>query len=345
MKIIIPKGFDFSPADFKQSADKGTPLVVVPFISKKCNIDCIYCMMKDERTKYSGDGLNLDNQKEILKKCYDLGCRTMVITGLGEPFLDNNFYDATKNSFPLVDIAQSLGMYTIVFTNGTLITKKVAEKLYKMDISLIIKMSSLDASTFSALNNQKIDFVEASCPSGETHKIPKYLKNLFDAGFCKKLENNTTRLIADVIITKKNIGELSKIIEFSLRNNMLVCIDPLVVKSNAYINYSELGITKEENTSLYSQIKNSFSNYDMSMYDLSKCIIHHSGIVYDLDGNVRRCLAVDSVVGNIMKDDIEEIWEKIMIEKKQATLLYEVEKAEDVFGKCPGRCFHNSLHN
>ena len=341
LKNIVPKGFDFTKKQWEDSFKNNTPLVVVPFISKKCNIDCIYCMMKEERTCYKGKGLTLKQHKKILKDAYELGCRTMVITGIGEPFMDPIFYDFRTNTMPLIDLAEDIGLYTIVFTNGQMITPKIAKTLYSKKISLILKLTSFKKETFEFLNNAPIKFEEYVCPDGVKRSIPFYLKNLFEAGFGQFLENNATRLIADVIITKLNIKEIPSIIDLSLKNNMLVCIDPLVIKSNALDNIDILGITEDENRILYKEIKNTFTEYDMDMYDLSKCIIHHNGIVYDLDGNIRRCLSVPSNIGNVLEISLKELWNKASQEKNDVTKKYENIIFEDVFGKCPGRCFYN----
>ena len=341
MKNIIPKGFDFTSEEWENSFKNNTPLVVVPFISTKCNIDCIYCMMNDERKAYSGSGLTLEEHKKVLLDAYELGCRTMVITGLGEPFMDPNFYDPKTKEFPLIDIAEEIGFYTIVFTNGTFINEEIAERLFSKKVSLILKLSSLNKEIFSCLNNVPLRFEDYMCKDGINRSIPYYLKNLFEAGFAKTLENNTTRLIADVIITQMNIEEIPDIIDFCLKNNMLVCLDPLVVKSNAYDNIDKLGITEDQNRNLYNKIKNMFKEYDMDMYDLSKCIIHHNGIVYDLDGNIRRCLSVASNVGNVKTESLRELWQKISKEKLEATKESDNYQFEDIFGKCPGRCFFN----
>lgn len=341
LKNIVPKGFDFTEKEWRESFEKNKPLVVVPFISTKCNIDCIYCMMNEERKCFKGKTMNLEEHEIVLKKAYDLGARTMVITGIGESFLDPVFYNPATNELPLISLAEKIGLYTIIFTNGQMISKSLANELYKRKVSLILKLSSLDQETFSQLNNKLLPFEECICPDGVKRSIPFYLKNLFEAGFGRNLDGNATRLIADVIITKKNIKEVCSIIDMSLKNNMLVCIDPLVVKSKALTNIDKLGITSEENKELFLKVKNTFKNYDMDMYDLSKCIIHYNGLVYDLEGNVRRCLSVPSNVGNVLKDDINEIWKKISEEKNKSGKEYESIAFEDIFGKCPGRCYYN----
>lgn len=340
---IVPKGFDFSPDEWKNATLNKHPLVVVPFISDICSADCIYCMMAQEREMKHYDKVSLEEHEIVLRKAYENGCRTIVITGLGEPFLDKIFFDKDNMSFPLLDIAEKIGMYTIVFSNCISITEEIANILVERKIAIIAKLSSLNKSTFEYLNGCKISFCTYTSKSGKIYEIPNYIKYLLDAGFTK-LDKNATRLIADVIITKRNFNDIIDIMELANDTNMLVCLDPLVIKDNAKININEIGINYEENRRLYQEIKEKYQEYDMAMFDLSKCIIHHNGFVYDLEGNVRQCLSVPSNVGNVRVDDVGELIRKIMQQKEAATEMYDIKAKEDIFGKCPGRCYYSGIH-
>ncbi|WP_312001222.1 radical SAM protein [Paenibacillus forsythiae] len=320
-------------------------LVLVPFISERCNLNCIYCMMKDERVKVNQERkLTLEDHKRVFRQAVDLGCKTIVISGLGEPFMDPYLYNKQDNTFPLLDLAEELDLYTVVFTNGMMIDSKLAQALYKRRISLIIKLSSLNESVFSELNHHEIQFVDYREKDGRLTRIPHYLKCLIEAGFSDGLDGNATRLINDVIITRKNMDEITEIIHFSLRNHMLTCIDPLVIKSEAERNRDELAITDSENRILYEKVKSTFSDYDMGMYDLSNCIIHNYGLVYDLEGRIRRCLAVPSDAGTIHDRSLAEHWSRLLEEKQAANLAYHISKTEDIFGVCPGRRYYSFSH-
>ena len=131
LKNIVPKGFDFTKEQWRDAFENNKPLVVVPFVSTKCNMDCIYCMMNDERTCYKGTPLTLTQHKKVLQEAYSLGARTMVITGMGESFMDPIFYNSKTGKLPLIEIAEEIGLYTIIFTNAQLITEKLAKSLYK----------------------------------------------------------------------------------------------------------------------------------------------------------------------------------------------------------------------
>lgn len=345
MKALVPKGFDFTEEEWRQAEREGRLLVLVPFISDRCNLNCIYCMMKDERIKVDHKSkLTLDDHRNMFRQAVDLGCKTIVISGLGEPFMDPYLYDSKNNSFPLLDMAEEFGLHTVVFTNGMLIDSRLANALFPRKISLIIKFSSFNEEIFSELNGHKVPYVDYREQDGLLTRIPRYLKYLIEAGFSNDLDGNATRLINDVIITRKNIDEIAKIIHFSLRNNMLTCIDPLVIKSEAERNKDELAILEQENRELYEQVKNTFSDYDMGMYDLSNCIIHNYGLVYDLEGRVRRCLAVPSDSGTIADSSLAEHWSRLQEEKKAANLTYQISKSEDIFGVCPGRRYYSFSH-
>ena len=201
----------------------------------------------------------------------------------------------------------------------------------------------MNKSTFETLNGCHVPFSEYISKSGKRYLIPSYIKYLLEAGF-SKLDHNATRLILDVIVTRINLDDIEEIMDFANDTNSLVCLDPLVVKDNAAQNIDQLGITYEENNVLYKAIEKKYTEYDMDMFDLSKCIVHHFGFVYDLEGNVRQCLSVPANIGNVRYDSIVLLIKKVMLQKKKAAEKYNIRAKEDIFGKCPGRCYYSGIH-
>ena len=95
----------------------------------------------------------------------------------------------------MIEYANSLDMWVMIFTNGSLITKEIAEKLYDMDVSLIVKCNSLKEDTEDEMVGRK----------GYAKRRNAALKYLMDVGFNK---TKPTRLGKDLVITKINEDEV-----------------------------------------------------------------------------------------------------------------------------------------
>jgi len=101
------------------------PNFIVLSPTQKCNLNCIGCYA-DSHAK-SAATLPFGVVDRIVDEAYNKwGNRFMTISG-GEPFM---YYDKGKT---LIDIFKKYDkMFFLVYTNGTLITKQMAEKLAKL---------------------------------------------------------------------------------------------------------------------------------------------------------------------------------------------------------------------
>lgn len=77
----------------------------------ECNYNCSYCSYRGENKFLN---LDIDAVCEYLKQVHDLGCKTVKITGGGEPLL-------YKNILCLILTAKQYGMKISLQTNGSLL--------------------------------------------------------------------------------------------------------------------------------------------------------------------------------------------------------------------------------
>src|SRR3989338_5062123 len=137
-KIPIIKGLNINNQQLNEAEKNNKMLLIDIETSNICNLNCQYCF----RDVYGGhialkQELPLEKRLELIRQAKSIGCETIKITGAGEPFAD-------KNIWPMIELSNQLGMWVLIFTNGSLITKEVAERLYKMNVSLIVKANSFD---------------------------------------------------------------------------------------------------------------------------------------------------------------------------------------------------------
>jgi len=102
-------------------------------LSRACNLRCIYC--------YASSGQALKNeltQEEIFKvldQAAELGAQKIIVLGGGEPLM-------YPNLFEIIDYIISKGIQVDLFTNGTLIDNDTAQKLFRRNVSISMKMNS-----------------------------------------------------------------------------------------------------------------------------------------------------------------------------------------------------------
>ncbi len=105
-------------ADDTPSA-RNRPIVVYNCL-RRCNLRCIHCYAGADGGE-APDVLSTEEAKAMIDSTADFGCPVMLFSG-GEPLLRDDVFELMRH-------AAGRGMRTTLSTNGTLITKEVAEEL------------------------------------------------------------------------------------------------------------------------------------------------------------------------------------------------------------------------
>ena len=162
---------------------KGVELFSVDImVTQKCNFRCIYCYAEGapQRTNM----LTMKEAKAIVDDCVELGVRVINMQG-GEPLIWNPFdWDNAKGEafFHLVKYIKDLykkqkkPVSIVSFTDVAVITKEIAEKLAKLEVSLCCKLDSLNESTQDKLLGCK----------GGAKKMMRGFQHLIEVGYGKK---------------------------------------------------------------------------------------------------------------------------------------------------------------
>ena len=93
------------------------PLVVVFYLTDRCNLSCSYCVGNWSGRKI--DDLSLEEIKRIIDQCVELGARHFTIHG-GEILV-------RKDTKEIIKYLKSKGMYVNVVTNGILLQEKISD--------------------------------------------------------------------------------------------------------------------------------------------------------------------------------------------------------------------------
>ena len=109
-------------------AAEGTGPVVVWNSTKTCNLKCRHCYMDSDAKKYSNE-LSTAEAKKFIDDLADFKVPVLLFSG-GEPLICEDFFE-------LAEYAAKKNIRPTLSTNGTLITKKIAEKIKNIGVGYV----------------------------------------------------------------------------------------------------------------------------------------------------------------------------------------------------------------
>lgn len=162
-----------------------------------CNFRCPYCYTSaDKNTEpYS---LSYSEIMQLICEAKKMGVKSIVIAGKGEPLL-------SKYIWKLVELITSLNMWLVIFTNGSCLNKNKAKRLHCNNVSVILKLNSL---------NPNVQDVLIGVKNGH-ESVFGALELLLNCGF------QAPRFGIQSIITKINMKDLRELFIFC-RNKSIV---------------------------------------------------------------------------------------------------------------------------
>lgn len=117
--------------EFQQRASRRSKNSRVPYagtieLTSRCNLSCVHCYINRPPDDPAEIAAELSTQEWIgqIDAMADKGCLWLLVTG-GEPLLRHDFFDIYGH-------AKRKGMFVTIFTNGTLVTPGLAERLFDL---------------------------------------------------------------------------------------------------------------------------------------------------------------------------------------------------------------------
>ena len=305
-RIPVLKGLNLTNLKLKDSEEKGKMLLIDIETSNKCNLNCKYCFRDVYGTKEAlQKELPLKKRLELIKEAKELGCETIKITGAGEPFADIDLW-------PMIECANNLGMWVMIFTNGSLITKDLAEKLAKMDVSLIVKANSLDEAKEDEMVGCK----------GYAKRRNQAIRWLIEAGFNA---TKPTRLGRDLVVTNLNKEEVYESLRWCRKNNVFPLFRPLMPIGGA-AKLQEWMLSKDETKAMYEKGREIDSKEFGLDYELTLpymggvwCRQLHYAIYVNILGEAYACTGSKKLLGDFKKQNLKEIWNGAEAKRIRAT--------------------------
>jgi hypothetical protein len=271
----------------------------------------------------------------VLKEAAKIGLKWIFSCGLGEPLEDRRFKE-------VVETAAVLGIRISLFTNGLAIDLKRAQWLQKMGVCLIVKLDSLEESTFDRILGR----------NGAARHIYRAVDYLLQAGYGKSCPDGLTDLAFSIVPTKLSVGGVPEVIRFARQNNAFASVGELEQAGMvlARKHYSELAVDDAALIGLRADVeKLLWPGYRRPICPSILAGIHIDNIgncVVDADTglNCKWFLLREpkvKVIGNIRKTHVADLLKQVRDYRQHcfATNTRHISKAETVdyvFGGCGG---------
>ncbi|MDP2947795.1 MAG: radical SAM protein [Nanoarchaeota archaeon] len=185
----------------------GGPGSVLDFraMTGACEHDCFFCFT-DKRKKT----LTLGEIKNTIWKAKDVGYAGIDYLGEGEPTLDKDFFE-------IIYETSRRNMVPVVFTDGAtkLRNRKFIERLELTGASVCPKCDSL-------FNARYQNWIVGDKTDRYFRQRNEAMYNLILEGFNARRYDGRTRLGLDMVVTKKNINEVEKTLQFCRNNNIWI---------------------------------------------------------------------------------------------------------------------------
>ncbi|MGB9928570.1 MAG: radical SAM/SPASM domain-containing protein [Methanosarcina sp.] len=244
--------------------------------NKACNLRCRYCYAQSEEDLVKR--ADFEVLKRIILEAKELGIKSVVVIGGGEPILYPNFRD-------LISYIDSLGIIPVVFSNTILMTEDLAEFLHRHNASVMGKLDSLKPELQDYLAGRKGVFKE----------IQQGFNNLLNAGFSEPSEPGKLRLGVSFVSNKMNLAEIEEIWHFCRRNNIFPNMEILTPTGRANDELEDQLLTPDEIKEYKLKlldIDRKYYGYDWLPYTpitASGCLQHLYSLYINIEGNVRPC--------------------------------------------------------
>lgn len=263
---------------------KVIPVSILIEVCYTCNEKCRHCFLDNHDEK----GLMLSQYKTLFNQLVDAGTMFIILTG-GEPFTRNDFMDIVRE-------ARRRYISVSIFTNGTLLTKKIIAELK----SLFINEVHISLYGASSVTHDRITQIQ-----GSFQKSVRAIKWLVECGVTTRIKSPLMKETVEEIESLKKLGHsLGAEIQFTSvitsKDDGDKCTKKLQMDDHQLEN-----ILKDSEV-------NPMSKQSVRFGDYSNCIpcdtVLNGGAI-DPYGNVYPCNQMRVNGGNILNTPFGKIWQ------------------------------------
>lgn len=282
-------GFPFSREDIAAAKNRNGLLSLELELSRLCNLRCIYCYAQSGHAL--PDELTLEEILDAVDQALDLGARKIIVLGGGEPLCSPLLPD-------VLHALHARAVETELFTNGTLVTRDMAELFARLGVKPVVKMNSLRPDVQDILAGKQGAFTA--------------IEQGFDALFAAGYPSRELPLGAQTVICRHNLGELTEMWIWLRERGIIPYFEMLTLQGRA-TQHPELLLSPQELRHAFTEL----ARVDRERYGhhwephpsvaAFCCDRHEYSCTVSATGDIFPCPGVDIPVGNIRRQPLAEI--------------------------------------
>jgi len=321
----------------------GAPFLVVWNYTNACNLKCKHCYQNADNP--TPGELSTEQRKRIVDQLAQENVVALAFSG-GEPLMRRDFFE-------VAEYTENNSVYVSVATNGTLITKAVAEKMRKVGVGYVdVSLDGANAETHDSFRGVP----------GCFNKTVRGIKNLVkeDVYTCLAVTATKDNLheIPDIIELGKKLkvkritvfnfipaGRAQAILDLDLspkeREHLLELLYDELIKGEIETvstapQLARVCLTKSQEEKRDMLAPTHFCAYDLPgkvkyLADfIGGCGAGRIYCAFQPDGLVTPCVFIPIIVGDLRKQPLEEIW-------LNSPVLADLRNREKLKGRC-GHC-------
>lgn len=276
----------FSLEEIRAASAAGKLLTMEIECSRVCNFQCPYCYQDVD----ANNELTLDEIYQLIQQARELGAQGIIILG-GEPMIYPHIFD-------VIGFIREQGMGVELFTNGSNIDAENAQRLFELDVKVVLKMNSLDAERQNRL-----------CGIPNAHQvIQSAFESLKQGGY----GDGGKPMAVSSVVSAVNLDELDAMWEWLRDQQIDPYFEMITPQGTATENdwlYVEPRQIEELFTRLSAADEKRFGEGWKPQPPLAgeRCLRHQFSCYVDALGEVMPCVGVNLSIGNIRKQPLKRI--------------------------------------